>query len=58
MSVYSNCDSLSFPSTAQTILKPTAALMNGFGLDLFFFGRFVVDVLKILPRIEATRPVK
>ena len=36
MYVYSNCDSLSFPSTAQTILKPTAALMNGFGLDLFF----------------------
>ena len=23
-----------------------------------FFGRFVVDVLKIFPRIEATRPVK
>ena len=35
MSVYPNCDSLSFPSTAQTILKPTAAF-NEFGLDLFF----------------------
>ena len=57
MYVYSNCDSLSFSSTAQTILKPTATLMNEFGLDLFF-SRFVVDVLKILPRIEATRPVK
>ena len=36
MYVYPNCDSLSFPSTAQTILKPNAALMNGFGLDKFF----------------------
>ena len=36
MYVYPNCDSLGFPSTAQTILKPNAALMNGFGLDKFF----------------------
>ena len=36
MNVYANCDSLSFSSIAQTILKPTAALINEFGLDLFF----------------------